>query len=228
MFSTATCPHCKRAKALLAEKGWDFTEVSLSDYPEKRAAMLQLADKLSVPQVFFNERHLGGAAELAALEERGELQALYDEMAAAPEPTDTRLAKPDYEPVLPPAPPAREPEAPIELGEGAAGTYPEIAATLERELAIENRSYHATLYHNCFVGSEAVGVLMRVYGIQSRELAVALGVRLQRAGLFDHVVPGAHEFKDESLFYRLQARNTSFLPPSYKANKSGCRHTPTR
>eukprot|EP01044_Picomonas_judraskeda_P015836 COSAG03_NODE_2720_length_2498_cov_2.215090_2_plen_154_part_01 len=104
VFSTATCPHCKRAKALLAEKGWDFTEVSLSDYPEKRGAMLQLADKLSVPQIFFNETHLGGAAELAALEERGELQALYEEMAAAPEPTDARLAKPDYEPVPPAAP----------------------------------------------------------------------------------------------------------------------------
>ena len=48
VFSTASCPHCKRAKALLGSKGWEFSEVSLSDYPEKRAAMLQLADRLSV------------------------------------------------------------------------------------------------------------------------------------------------------------------------------------
>ncbi len=216
VFSTATCPHCKRAKALLAEKGWEFCEVSLSDYPEQRTAMLQLADKLSVPQIFFNDRHIGGASDLAALDERGELQALYEEMAAAPDPTDARLAKPDYDPASPPEPPQREPEPPIELGEGATATYPEVAATLARELAIEHRTHRATSYHNCFVGSQAVDVLMKVYGIQTRELAVALGVRLQRAGLFDNVVPGANEFGDDFLFYRLQAHASPKTLNSYR------------
>ena len=204
VFSTSTCPHCKRAKALLADKGWEYSEVSLSDYPEQRTAMLQLADKLSVPQIFFNERHLGGASELAGLDERGELQALYEEMAAAPAPTDARLAKPDYDPPPPPEPPVREPEPAIELGEGASATYPEVVATLARELPIEHRTHRATSYHNSFVGSEAVDVLMRVYTLPSREAALALGKRLQQAGLFDHVVPGDHAFKDEFLFYRLQ------------------------
>jgi glutaredoxin 3 len=208
VFSTAACPHCKRAKGLLASKGWDYVEVSLSDYPEKRTAMLQLADKLSVPQIFFNESHLGGASELAALDEQGQLNALYESMTTAPDPTDERLAKPDYAPPPPPEPPSREPEPQIALGDadGTSATYPEIAAQLASELAIERRTFCASVYNNCFVGAEAVDVLMQLYALPTREEAVALGVRLQQAGMFDHVVEGSgHTFKDEFLFYRLQA-----------------------
>jgi glutaredoxin len=96
VFSLAGCRHCKRAKALLTARGWDFLDISLSDYPEMRAPMLQLADALTVPQIFFNEVHLGGAAELEALEAAAgdELGALYEQMAGAPTPTDPRLSKP--------------------------------------------------------------------------------------------------------------------------------------
>ena len=209
VFSTSTCPHCKRAKGLLTSKGWEYVEVSLSDYPEKRTAMLQLADKLSVPQIFFNEKHLGGASELAALDEQGQLDALYEEMAAAPEPADERLAKPDYAPPPPPEPPIREAEPPIALAAGedaASATYPEIAAQLASELAIDSRTFRASVYHNCFVGAEAVDVLMKLYALLTREEAVGLGLTLQQAGMFDHVVEGSdHPFKDELLFYRLQA-----------------------
>ena len=208
VFSTATCPHCKRAKALLASKGWEYSEVSLSDYPERRSAMLQLADRLSVPQIFFNEKHVGGASDLAALEERGQLLAWHEEMAAGAEPADPRLAVPEHPPPPQPEPPAREPEPAIELGaDGATATYPELAAQLAAELDIGDRSYRTRRYPRCFVGREAVDVLQRLYGVTSREAAVALGARLQEAGLFDHV-EGDHSFRDEFLFYRLQADAT--------------------
>ena len=35
VFSTATCPHCEAAKALLESRGWAFTEVSLHDGPSE-------------------------------------------------------------------------------------------------------------------------------------------------------------------------------------------------
>ena len=50
-------------------------------------------------------------------------------------------------------------------------------------------------------------MLQRLYGVTSREAAVALGARLQEAGLFDHV-EGDHSFRDEFLFYRLQTDAT--------------------
>ena len=65
IFALSSCPHCKRVKAFLTDKSWEYYEISLTSYPEKRSDMLALADRLTVPQVFFNTRHLGGAAEVA-------------------------------------------------------------------------------------------------------------------------------------------------------------------
>ena len=48
IFTLASCPHCKRAKALLADKGWSYVEVSLTDYPEKRNDMLELVMALMI------------------------------------------------------------------------------------------------------------------------------------------------------------------------------------
>jgi len=61
IFSLPECPHCNRTKAALTAKCIPYTEISLSDYPDKRTDMLVLADRLSVPQVFFNDEHIGGA-----------------------------------------------------------------------------------------------------------------------------------------------------------------------
>ena len=67
VFSLATCPHCQRAKAALTARKIPYTDVSLTDYPEKRADVLQLTDRLTVPQIFFNDVHVGGASDLDAL-----------------------------------------------------------------------------------------------------------------------------------------------------------------
>ncbi|CAD7945107.1 unnamed protein product [Amoebophrya sp. A120] len=71
VFTLKTCPHCIRAKAFLrqeipAEK-LNLIEISLTDYPEKRLDMLQLADKLTVPQIFLGKKHIGGREELQRL-----------------------------------------------------------------------------------------------------------------------------------------------------------------
>lgn len=45
------------------DHGWEYTNINLSVYPEKRADMLKLADRLTVPQIFFNDKHIGGATD---------------------------------------------------------------------------------------------------------------------------------------------------------------------
>jgi len=45
----------------------------LPDYPEKRSDMLQLADRLTVPQIFFNDRHMGGASDVEQMLSDGRL-----------------------------------------------------------------------------------------------------------------------------------------------------------
>lgn len=74
----------------------------------------------------------------------------------------------------------------------ASATYPEVAAQLSSELAIENRSFRASVYHNCFIGAEAVDVLMRLYALPTREAAVGLGLTLQQVVILTYSSPNPH------------------------------------
>jgi len=77
LYTKSWCPFCKRAKALLAEKAADFTEIDIEEQPEKREEMTKrTAGKTSVPQIFINGKHIGGCDDLYALEEAGKLNAL--------------------------------------------------------------------------------------------------------------------------------------------------------
>ena len=82
VYSTAYCPFCVRAKALLRAKGVSFEEIDVGDDPELREKMVKLAGgRRTVPEIFINGRIIGGYDELRALEMRGELDALLAEPA---------------------------------------------------------------------------------------------------------------------------------------------------
>jgi thioredoxin reductase (NADPH) len=76
MYTKSWCPYCDRAKALLREKGQSWTEIDIEAQDEKRAEMVERSGRSTVPQIFIGERHVGGFDDLAALERRGELDAL--------------------------------------------------------------------------------------------------------------------------------------------------------
>lgn len=74
VYSSALCPYCHRAKALLKRKGVPFEEIDVTMQPKKRAAMTARADgRTSVPQIFIDDVGIGGCDELHALEAAGEL-----------------------------------------------------------------------------------------------------------------------------------------------------------
>lgn len=60
VFSISGCPHCKAAKALLKKKGVKFAEVNLDVFPERREDMQERTGKSSCPQIFFNDKLIGG------------------------------------------------------------------------------------------------------------------------------------------------------------------------
>eukprot|EP00755_Sulcionema_specki_P028807 Sspe_Gene.90740::Locus_62220_Transcript_2_3_Confidence_0.375_Length_1302::g.90740::m.90740 len=200
LFSLSTCPHCHRAKALLEKLGWEYHEISLSKYPEKRGAMVKAAGKLSVPQIFFNNKHLGGASELVDLHERGLLEAIHHE--DQPEQLLAELEVPDYPPTEEQATLARTDEV-VCVGNNQCMDYCSLMELLSTQLDIKDRSYHLRTYPMCFVGKEAVEVFMRCFNLSSRDEAVKIGKELFRHKFFFHVCLD-HDFKDEYLFYRLQ------------------------
>ena len=77
IYTTRWCGYCHAAKALLTRKGVTFTEINLSDEPERRAEMMQRANgRYTVPQIFIGETHVGGSDDLHALERAGRLDPL--------------------------------------------------------------------------------------------------------------------------------------------------------
>ena len=77
IYTKAFCGFCARAKALLEHKGVSFEEYDITMGGPKRGEMLERSNGGStVPQIFIDGRHIGGSDDLAALDARGELDAL--------------------------------------------------------------------------------------------------------------------------------------------------------
>ena len=79
VYSKGWCPFCRRAKALLTQKGVDFIEIDIDQQPEKRDEMTQRSKRNTVPQIFINEHHIGGCDDLFDAEYDGTLDKLLNE-----------------------------------------------------------------------------------------------------------------------------------------------------
>ena len=83
IYTWAYCPFCIRAKALLAQKGVEYVEYGIDGDEEAREQMAQRANgKRSLPQIFINDRHIGGCDDLYALNRQGQLDPLLEGRAA--------------------------------------------------------------------------------------------------------------------------------------------------
>jgi glutaredoxin 3 len=79
MYLTARCGYCRAALRLLEQKGiTDIDAVRVDQEPARRTEMQARSGRSSVPQIWIGERHVGGFAELHALERAGELDALLE------------------------------------------------------------------------------------------------------------------------------------------------------
>ena len=68
------CSFCDAAKRLLKRNNIPYNEINIALEEEKREEMLSKSNgKRTIPQIFFNELHIGGYEELRALEKKGEL-----------------------------------------------------------------------------------------------------------------------------------------------------------
>ena len=79
VYSTAVCPYCVAAKNLLKARGLEWTEVRVDTDPSQREAMLaRSGGARTVPQIFINDRHVGGFDDLAAADRSGRLAELLE------------------------------------------------------------------------------------------------------------------------------------------------------
>jgi glutaredoxin 3 len=82
MYTTAFCPFCLRAKALLKEKGVEFEEIDVMFDPAKRAEMTERSGGgRTVPQIFIDGTPIGGFDEMYELERQGRLNDMLGRVA---------------------------------------------------------------------------------------------------------------------------------------------------
>ena len=77
IYTKFFCPYCTRAKRLLEVRGAAYEEYDITMGGPKRAEMIQRANgRTTVPQIFIDDRHVGGSDELHELDRDGRLEPL--------------------------------------------------------------------------------------------------------------------------------------------------------
>jgi len=185
--------------------------------------MLSLADRLTVPQFFFNEKHIGGADDLIKfvdeVEKGGEYDTFYDyynqKIKKLPDPKDKRLQVPTSPPVVEKPPPPRSNEKSVKLPNGTMTSVLDITLQLREILPAENLRYKMTIYRKSFTGIKAVQLFKKHFNLPTDEDAVKFGNVLIDHKILKHVV-GDHKFKNEGLYYRLQCYDEPAVLNSFR------------
>ncbi len=77
IYTGPMCNYCDAAKRLLNRNNIPYKEINIALEQGKREEMLEKSNgRRTIPQIFFNELHIGGYQELRELEKKGELQDL--------------------------------------------------------------------------------------------------------------------------------------------------------
>ncbi len=75
IYTTLACPYCVNAKDLLSRKGVAFSEYRVEGNPDLMAeAKKRSGGRMTVPQIFIDDEHIGGYDELSALDRAGKLK----------------------------------------------------------------------------------------------------------------------------------------------------------
>ena len=73
IYTTRTCPYCIAAKRLMGKRQIPYEEIDVSGDPDKRAWLVEVTGRRTVPQIFIGGKSIGGYDELAALDGAGKL-----------------------------------------------------------------------------------------------------------------------------------------------------------
>ena len=77
MYSGPLCNFCEAAKRLLLRNNLEFKELDISTKDGLREEMIKKSNgRRTIPQIFFEDKHIGGYQELRALEKDNKLKDL--------------------------------------------------------------------------------------------------------------------------------------------------------
>lgn len=73
IYTKSYCPYCTRAKELLRIKGVQFIEYDVTSDPVREQEMRRRSGRQTVPEIFIDDRLIGGCDELFEFDETGRL-----------------------------------------------------------------------------------------------------------------------------------------------------------
>ena len=77
IYTGPLCNFCEAAKRLLIRNNLNYKEIDISTKDDLRDEMIKKANgKRTIPQIFFDDYHVGGFQELRELEKKNELDSL--------------------------------------------------------------------------------------------------------------------------------------------------------
>ena len=77
IYTGPLCNFCDAAKRLLARNNAEYKEINIATTDGAMDEMIKKANgRRTVPQIFFDEKHIGGYDDIRALEKENKLQEL--------------------------------------------------------------------------------------------------------------------------------------------------------
>ncbi len=77
IYTGPFCNYCEAAKRLLTRNNAPFKEINIATVDGAKDEMITKANgKKTIPQIFFDDKHIGGYDEVRALEKENKLQDL--------------------------------------------------------------------------------------------------------------------------------------------------------
>ncbi|CAH9102782.1 unnamed protein product [Cuscuta epithymum] len=196
-FSRSNCRDCTAVRSFLHERRLDFVEINIDVYPEREKELLERTGNAIVPQVFLNEKFLGGLVALNSLRNSGMLEKKLGEMMAVKCPDDA------------PSPPVYG----FGEQEEQRDQMADIVRVVRQKLPIQDRIMRMKIVKNCFAGGQLVEAVIHHLDC-GRHKAIEIGKQLARRHFIHHVF-GENEFENgNKQFYRF-LEHEPFIPKCY-------------
>ena len=183
VFTENGCEECINAKTKLDSLFLPYVEVDLTINPGKRSEMVTLTDQESVPQIFFNDNHIGSYQDLIGLETNNQLDSLIELVKVTPVPKNA------------PKPTGRDTS-------DCRVTLENILIKMDAQgLLLPHRQYF-TVHHSSFHGKDLVSWLKNEEGM-TQEAALSTGEDMVKQGLITHVTDTQHPFVNSPQLFKV-------------------------
>ncbi|KAI8986050.1 glutaredoxin [Pilobolus umbonatus] len=82
IFSKSYCPYCNGAKKLFSDINVPYQSMELDEDLDGEAiqsTLIELTNKRTVPNIFINQKHIGGYDDLKSVYDNGKLEKIFKE-----------------------------------------------------------------------------------------------------------------------------------------------------